>query len=203
MNILGMCLAMESDEKVAATTKGFIADPKTMTPIFQDMSRRLKSRTGGLLEVQVRGTRAKKILPNMAVGYLHRTVQEFLITPEMRVFLQEETDFDPDHAMLKSCVYQLQIIDPEDRDLLWLSALNYARRGQTQGSNPQSNFLDQLYTKTPRRKYVGYGPSLKTRYVGDVNGVPVYRASNTYEYFLYMAVEFDLHVYLREKLATN
>ncbi|TGO60900.1 hypothetical protein BELL_1182g00010 [Botrytis elliptica] len=203
MNILGMCLAMEPDEKVAAMTKGFIADPNAMAPVFKNMSRRLKSRTGGLLEVQVRGTKAMKILPNMAVAYLHRTVQEFLITPEMRVFFQEETDFNPDHAMLKSCVYQLQIMNPEDRDLLWLSAINYARRNQMRGPSPQSIFLDQLYTKTPRRKYIGHGSELKRRYIGDVNNVPVYRLSNNYEYFLYMAVEFDLHMYLREVLDIN
>lgn len=203
INILAMCLAMEPDDKVTVMAKRFVADPNTMAPVFRDMRRRLKSRTGGLLEVQVYGTKAKKILPNMPVSYLHRTVQEFLITPEMRVFLQEETDFNPDHAMLKSCVYQLQIMDYEDRDSLWISALNYARRSQTRGSDAESIFLDQLYTKTPRRKYIGRASELKARYVGDANGVPVYRASNTYEYFLYMAVEYNLHLYLRNKLASN
>jgi hypothetical protein len=44
---------------------------------------------------------------------------------------------------------------------------------------------------------------MRVKYIGTANGTLIYQASNVYEYFLFTAAEFDLHLYLRDKLTTD
>jgi hypothetical protein len=192
MTVLSLCLAKERDEELPNIVKTLTS--QAMIHRCRDMNRRLKSRTGGLIEVQLRGVRIDKIDPSMKVGYLHRTVRDFLITREMRDILQAEIDFDPNYAMLKSSVYELQVKldNPADRNTLYCSALTYARRTQSQGrrhTSSQTTLLDQLYTKA----------ELST----DPRELHEIREVNTYELFLETAVGLGFIPYVREKLENN
>jgi hypothetical protein len=202
MTILALCVAKEPEEEIPAMVKRYKDSYETVIPRCRDMSRRLQSRTGGLLEVQLRGAKLDQITPAMKVGYLHRTVRDFLISREARDILQAETDLDTDYAMLKSSVYELQIqLNNSEQDLgvesnrdpLYFSALIYAERCQAKSQDPkslvsQTRLLDQLYTKTPRR------------WIEPINGLPNYREGNSLEYILYTAVEWRLFFYVEEKL---
>jgi hypothetical protein len=194
LTILSLCLAKEPLEELPTTVKALQTSPEEMYRRCRDMSRRLKTRSGGLLEVQLRGAKPNNISPVMKIGYLHRTVREFVSTKEMIDILQAETDFDPNYAMLKASVFELQVQSQEnDTQPLWLSALTYAWRAQSRSQRPplsQVYLLDQLYMKTPR-KYL------------DKSRAPVFREANTFQHFIYTAVEWDLHCYIREKLIAN
>jgi hypothetical protein len=146
MTILGLCLAKESDENFPLLVKKYQELSHTsIVERCKSMSRRLNSRTRGLIEVRLNGGRLDDVKPEMKVGYLHRTVGDFLMTKEVRDFLQAETDFDADHAMLKSSIFELYIsnhtswgiflVDYEgdlefhkDSDELYFSAFIYAKR---------------------------------------------------------------------------
>ncbi|KAF4634526.1 hypothetical protein G7Y89_g3578 [Cudoniella acicularis] len=156
----------------------------------QHIGQRLKSRTVGLLEVQ-KGAR-KDIHPTMKVQYLHRTVRGFLMTPEIQDILQIEADFDPSYAILKGTVYELQtifqdqIIDP-GLNPLYKIALVYARRMQYRTHNHSTTLLiDALHTKIliEGRKTIPEGHKL-------------------YEKFMTIAVQWDLHSYVQEKLTSR
>ena len=194
MTLLSLCLAKERIDKLPLLAETCVRSPETLIHCCNTMSRRLQSRTGGLLEVQLQGARTNRIAPAMKVGYLHRTVREFLVTNEMRDVLQAETTIDPDYEMLKASVYEIQIqLEKSDREELCRSALQYARRAELRNQlNSQHVFLiDQLHGVTPR-KYLEH-------YIGPSN----LRDENTYERFLRPAVQWDLHSYVKRKLESN
>jgi transposase len=194
MTLLSLCLAKERIEKLPLLAETCVRSPETLIRCCYTISRRLKSRTGGLLEVQLQGARTNKIAPGMKVGYLHRTVREFLTTNEMREVLQAETSIDPDYEMLKASVYEIQIqYQKSDREELCRSALQYARRAELRNllGSRHIFLIDQLHGINPR-KY------LET-YIGPSN----FRDENTYERFLRPAVQWDLHSYVRRKLESN
>jgi antitoxin component of RelBE/YafQ-DinJ toxin-antitoxin module len=151
MTVLSLCFAKEREENLPTMVKSFTSSPKAMVPCWIDLSRRLKSRTGGLLEVQLRGAKLDGISAEMKVQYLHRTVRDFLITQEMRDILHAEIDFDAEYAMLKSSVYELQIPvklfltnQVADFNQLHLSALRDAQSSQAP-SEDQVAYFNRLY----------------------------------------------------------
>lgn len=152
MTILSLCLAHQPQEKLSEITMLFRESPDDVILRCQDMSRRLKTRSGGLLEVQLRGARPTDLSPSMKVEYHHRTVRDFLVAPDIRCVLQAETSFDADYAMFKACVFQLQLSAKGENDQpIFQSALTYARRSQYQMQMPQSQdfLLNQLYSRVP------------------------------------------------------
>jgi len=194
MTVLSLCFAKEREENLPTMVKSFISSPTAMVPRWIDLSRRLKSRTGGLLEVQLRGAKLDGISAEMKVQYLHRTVRDFLITREMRDVLQAEIDFDAEYAMLKSSVYELQIpLKLADFNRLHLSALTYAQRSQAERQDPQAlsqtSLLDQLFALTPERSFQQ----------GDLQS----QEGIIHGSFLSTAVRWGLIFYIQDKLGKN
>ena len=151
MTILGLYLAKEREDALPEIIKSLLISPyETTVPPCIAISRRLKSQTGGLLEVQLRGFKLTQMSLHMKVGYLHRTVRDFLATEEMRSIIQADNTFDADYAMLKSTVYYAQVKDLRssvpDYELLRDSAFTYARRCQERAGS-QSLLLDRSYKK--------------------------------------------------------
>ena len=135
----------------------------------------------------------------------------------MRDFLQAETDFDAEYAMLKSSVYELQILvklfllknqvadfnrpslsalggaQLADFNQLYLAALTYAQRSQAERQDPQAlsqtSLLDQLFTLTSGRSFQQ----------GDLQS----QEGIIHGSFLSTAVRWGLVFYIRDKLGKN
>jgi hypothetical protein len=210
MAIFGLYLAKEQEAALPEIIKSLLVSPyQTTLPPCIAMSRRLKSRTGGFLKVQFRSFKLTQISPHMKVGYLHRTVRDFLVTKEMRSIIQADMEFDADYAMLKSSVYNAQVeglhSSSPDIDLLYDCALTYARRCQERRQS-QSLLLDQLYTKVFLRRARDRQPKESVKdflSTSDQLTTKDSDGSEPFELFLRSAIAFNLHRYLTDKLKVN
>jgi hypothetical protein len=196
LTVLSFCLARESIKELDATAKRYKESWKDIMSDVQNMSRRLKSRTGGLLEVQLFSSKTPS--PATKVGYLHRTVRDFLVTQEMKDLFQAETSFDADNALFNSCAYELDIgktvfeKDAADEQALYNSAMLYAKRCQADAPKrnyvSQTRTLDQLYeTMLPVNDRHGFG------------SIPYAEWSQS-EKRICWAIDWGLLLYIRETL---
>lgn len=199
------------------------------------MRRRLNSRCKGLLEVDpavllpidavdvgdvspvehstsVNGCLAKGIsLANLTVQYLHRTVKDFLETPQVwgRIMLACPRTYDPYMAMCRSSVAQLKCLDPRSTGKeafeQTLRVLLYAHSIQDrleEGQSTQSlvSLLDEFdRTATNLHKASGTEGSWPSKFLDDLL-TPENEAITSRPTFLALAVWLGLHTYVEAKV---
>lgn len=78
MKIVDICLVEEPEETLPAMVDPLVTPPESLRHYCTAMSRRLRNRTGGLIDVQLRGAKLHNISPWTDVEYFHRTVRDFL-----------------------------------------------------------------------------------------------------------------------------
>jgi hypothetical protein len=188
--------------------------PEDLSVRAREMSARLKSRCGGLLETIRHGN-------NYSVSYLHRSVREFLELPDIRELLLSRTksSFNPDESLFKALFLQIK----HSRDMggafvqstftiRW--ALVYARRAMEANGNSYVSFLDQL-DKIIMNQWLSVPRKIRSP-SGDVVDLRAEKAhwTNFLDYrhpsksavqlnqdnFLSMAVSFGLNKYVEAKL---
>jgi hypothetical protein len=128
--------------------------------IVDSMTRRLNSKTRGLLEMDdctcssylIQNHLGRpvdaKFLAESKVQYLHRTVRDFIETPETMAKLQEHT-FDPNLALCKSYVLQVRFFETgngrqEQLNTKIRTALGYAQAVDESNNRSLHNVLDAL-----------------------------------------------------------
>ncbi|CZR51699.1 uncharacterized protein PAC_01576 [Phialocephala subalpina] len=92
------------------------------------------------------------ITPDSIVGYLHRTVKDFLVKPETRYILADQSGqtFDPSTHILKSCILQLKALammsarQGVGRRHLINRSLSFARRAEQETKEVQTGLLNSL-----------------------------------------------------------
>jgi hypothetical protein len=161
-SVLELSFSMEEDPRLAETAQTYFISKDEVFARCGKMDDCLRSRCGGLLEIQRSPSLSlSTIYPNMTVGYLHRTVRDFLVTRETRLILSDRTGetFKPYIQILRSCVLQLQIAkqlksdeyssnssifsESMVRDLI-NRALTFARRLEIDTKTTQVALLDNL-----------------------------------------------------------
>ncbi|CZR67110.1 uncharacterized protein PAC_17009 [Phialocephala subalpina] len=228
MTVLCLAFIEEDEAKFPGIVTAFAKNRDLVRSRCQRIGQRLKTRTAGLLEVQQGNN--KEVNSKMKVQYLHRTVRDFLITPEVQAIFHIETPFQPDYHMLRGTLHELRYstlgnseVDPET-NMLYRSALVYARRTQyiSQGHST-SHLIDALHTnfrigrrpesvddrregyksrrkESPRR---GKGRELYGNRDRQRRKEAVLDGRESYETFMTIAVRWDLHLYLQEKFRTG
>jgi hypothetical protein len=119
----------------------------------EDIEVQLAARCAGLLEIShVRdGSRSKTIGPNSLIQYFHRTTRDFLEKDQhwSRLLLQTKVDFNPNTAMMRSCLVSIQFNlqtaiqagQPLAKDFLIYS---YHADTYTESQIAQITLLDQM-----------------------------------------------------------
>jgi hypothetical protein len=160
VSVLAMALADNDDPNCWVKSPVAPSDDEILWAI-DSMKRRLNSKTKGLLEVQDnscssyliqnhlgRPVDAKFMARESKVQYLHRTVKDFIETPETMAKLQEH-DFDPNLALCKSYVLQVQAFDmgagrPNELASTIQQALKYAQAIDKSRNSDLHAVLDAL-----------------------------------------------------------
>lgn len=185
------------------------------------MRRRLNSRCKGLLEVgapvehpiSVNDCLAKGIsLTDLTVQYLHRTVKDFLETPQVwdRIILACPRTYDPYLAMCKSFVAQLKCLDPGSTETEAFQRtvrmfMLYARSVQDwleKGQSTQSlvSLMDDFdRTAENLHKASSMDCSWPSQFLSDLR-LPKVQYITSRVTFLSLAVRLGLHTYVEAKL---
>ncbi|KAG4274688.1 hypothetical protein FPRO04_09052 [Fusarium proliferatum] len=129
LSLLSMAFADLEDEDEALRTTLWPLEPFDLVSQCKHMKRKLSSRCKGLLEIESlptferdeRGTKSESTgytsdfgpIINCKVQYLHRTVKDFIETPETWDWLtaMSKESFDPCIALAKSYLLQLKTMD--------------------------------------------------------------------------------------------
>lgn len=136
LSIHSLYLAMKQDLDIAHEITQAPPDDQAILEQTRRMDILLKTRCGGLLEVQYGGSKTADLSPSLKVSYLHRTVRDFLETLETRQVLLKRTGgsdkdaFKPAVAIFKSIVVQIKRLElhPSASHGLKDLGLTYARR---------------------------------------------------------------------------
>jgi len=179
----------------------------------EDTLVQLTARCAGFLEVSIT---EKRVSRNSLVRYFHRTARDFLETEEIwsKLLLQtSSTNFDPNTAMMRSCVITLQL-EPilieakeprDDRESILRvtkDCLIYSHYADAhyQSHGTQTALLDQLsYMLTLHDSRVsqcdnsGFRTRYDTQWITDL--IPT---AGGFATFLRLAMLFDLKAYVRE-----
>ena len=119
LTVLKLSFASDRDTTLALRAKvGFLTREQAVERC-KDMEIRLRTRCGGLLEVQYghRNPQTTMVSPDMTVSYLHRTVKDYLELRETRQKLEDETGgrkkdaFNASHAILKAHLLVLKALE--------------------------------------------------------------------------------------------
>lgn len=200
LSILFLSFASEEDETLALKAEpGFMVKEKIINRC-QDMEVRLKTRCGGLLEVNYgnQDPSTRTVSPDMTISYLHRTVRDYLELWETRQRLvdvsdgQQKNSFSASHAIFKAHILMLKALDATniiERPPWQLieDSLTWARRHErdTQASDPE--LVDEFYN-------VAHKQWNDTRY----NQRPFFKQ---HESMLTLATQCGLYHYLEAKLS--
>jgi len=139
LSIYTLSLAIKQDLDVAAEMDKPSPDERTVLEQTKRMDILLKTRCGGLLEVEYGKLGVADLSPKMKVSYLHRTVRDFLEDRKTRNVLLKQTGgsdknaFKPAVAIFKATTLQIKHFDK--LAVAWNSMVNqglsFARRLET------------------------------------------------------------------------
>ena len=138
------------------------------------MEGRVRSRCCGLVEVlQDWKLPNPERLINSRIAFLHRTVAEFLQTPEVwngLISLTADSIYDTNVSLLSACLVEIKMNAVGDsldvnQNIVWRSmraCLQYARLAETSSGCPQTAYVDEL-----DRVMQSHWASVKQWHVGD------------------------------------
>jgi hypothetical protein len=107
----------EEDNDLALKAKPMFLCKEEICDGICEMDLRLRSRCGGLLETQFGKSSIKDIAPEMIVGYIHRTVRDYLEGTGIRHILSDRTGglsadaFNPHLTLMRAYILQLKALE--------------------------------------------------------------------------------------------
>jgi hypothetical protein len=197
LSVLLFSFASEKDTKLALTARGNFLTDKGVLNRCKKMEIVLRTRCGGLLEVQYGKLNPSQsaVSPEMKIGYLHRTVKDFLETRDSRAELSDRTGsntrngFHPTQAIFRAHILALKVVDVAGERLPWVlieEALTWACRAEIGTATGQPEYLDEFY-KTASQSWSG----------------PSWRFFEKQKSMLSLASQISLYHYLDEKLSED
>jgi hypothetical protein len=199
LTVLDLSFAMDSDTDLAITAEISPSSEEAISTRCRVMDDRLKSRCAGLIEIgglenaHFSASRKDKARIHGRVQYLHRTVRDYLEKPDVWQILlarTSRTEFNPNLALLKSCILRLKLVSIVEPLLVGSVAMLYAHRADAQtkkGNVALLNELDRTVT-----------------YCSNMSGMTEYWGSHKWQKsILSFAVQYGLHEYVYEILSKN
>jgi hypothetical protein len=143
----------------------------------EDMEGRMRSRCCGLIEAQElqRGQTTTSSSSQTAVGFMHRTVMEFLRTIEVSNDIEACTAeyIEPDLALLGSCLYELKAKLQVDKDRALIDmrhALIYCEKLQTRNRRSYREYIEEVNRVCNAHLYMNWTISeLRTKSCSSLN----------------------------------
>jgi hypothetical protein len=156
LTLLQLSFAEQNPRDAISTPMKVLSEDEKMARC-EAMEGRIRSRCCGLVEAQghERGHELNDGGPNWQVGFLHKTVVEFLHTEAIWhsiIALTANSDFDPSLALLSSCLYEIKIcpmtdeisLDSNRAFIAMGHALNYARAIEIHSAKNITSMIDEL-----------------------------------------------------------
>ena len=153
LELLTLAFADEEDEDYVFKAEVKPLSDNDLAFKCSEMADRLKSRCAGLLEVS--GDLSDPL--DLKVNYLHRTVQDFLQTPEIWDMILNDSGeaFEPNECLVKSYILQLKLVmvsESEDNftevSRLVRTALAFAYKSRSPNHALNLKILDELDNAT-------------------------------------------------------
>lgn len=153
LSILLLSFAMERDAALALQAEPSSFDKEKVASRCKSMEIHLRTRSGGLLEVQY-GPLSTTLSPSMKISYLHRTVRDHLEQPKSREMLKRQTTYeqeDPFHAssaIFKAHILVLKAFHATDLAETWTlveDGVAWARRAEQDTGTGQPALVDEFY----------------------------------------------------------
>jgi hypothetical protein len=152
ISVLRLSFADQNDHALALSAAIGQLPKREIERRIRDMTNRLKSRCGGLLEVAVEKSsdQIDGVKNRQQVQYLHLTVREFLEKPDVWSDLLGRTagtGFDASVALLRSCILVLKCTRLAWNDHLSSQiepALTYGLLAENSTGQPQVDLIDEL-----------------------------------------------------------
>jgi hypothetical protein len=152
LSVLQLSFADSDDPRRALCAPTAALTSKEERRRCEDMEGRMRSRCCGLIEAQElqRGSQSTSSLSSQtAVGFMHRTVMEFLRTDEVSNDIEACTAeyIEPNLALLGSCLYELKAKLQVDCDRALTDmrhALAYCERLQTRNRRPYREYIEEV-----------------------------------------------------------
>jgi hypothetical protein len=212
LSVLALSFADEEDLEYAIKAD---SGPLTETELSfrcEEAVRRLNSRCKGLLEV--RAPRGDAHPAESGVDYLHRTVRDFLNTPNVweKIVSQSDPSFDPNLSLMGSYLLQLKTLPPKSWDIeifgvlageyMEYAVLAEASTGQDQMllmENFRQTATDLWWnwaTSNNRKVFQNEGRLAWVRFVPQVHEFP----HDSHMSFLSLAVSYGLMLYVSSML---
>jgi hypothetical protein len=149
LTVLGLSFADEEDPEYAIKARVQPLDKTGVSFRYDETVRRLNSRCKGLLEV--RSPRGKGRLVDSKVDFLHRTVKDFLDTPNIweSIISQSDPNFNPDISLMQSYLVQLKVMPSADWKIATFGLLEgefmeHAVQAETTSGQVQSSLMESF-----------------------------------------------------------
>jgi hypothetical protein len=166
---------------------------------YEETVRRLNSRCKGLLEVRYH--QGEDLLTDSKVDFLHRTVKDFLDTPEVwkRIISQSVQDFNADVSLMRSYLLQFKWLYNTGWQVpafnsLFEEFMEFTSKAEESSGEAQSAYVDhfcETATELWRVRHRTEGPH------GWAKSIP---ASCGHGSFLHLAMWFGLYSYVEHEL---
>jgi hypothetical protein len=213
LSVLSLSFADDDeDPEFAIRAKLDPLDEKELSWRYEETVRRVNSRCKGLLEVRVSSD--KEHLVDSKVDFLHRTVKDFLDTPDIwkTIASQSDPSFNPDISLMRSYLVQMKVLNTLQWDvgtfgLLAGEFMEYAAQAERTSGQVQASLMENFCQTATDLWFNWTVTSNRTVYhkEGSYAWVKVVPHVHQFVYdsqlsFLSLAVSYGLDLYVEWKL---
>jgi hypothetical protein len=208
LSVLAVSFADEEEPEFALRAR-MPLDGEDITFRYEETVRRLNSRCKGLLEVRYhQGT---DLLRDSKVDFLHRTVKDFLDTPDVwkRIISQSGREFNVDVSLMRSYILQLKWLYNSGWERTAFSSLcgefmEFAARAEESSGERQSSYVDH-FCETVRElwRVRSLADPNKTATCKEESGhgwIKMVPSTCNHGSFLHVAIWYGLPLYVKYKL---
>jgi hypothetical protein len=208
LSVLGVSFADQEDPEFALRAR-IPLDREDINSIYEETACRLNSRCKGLLEV--RHYQGIERIVDSKVVFLHRTVKDFLDTPEVwtRIISQSSPDFNADVSLMRSYLLQIKWLYGSSWEGSAFSALSeefmeFAARVEESSGEMQLSYVDhfcETATEVWRKRcFADLDKAATYEKAGPYAWVKTVKGSCDHRSFLHLAMFYGLHLYVNYKL---
>ncbi|TVY39372.1 hypothetical protein LSUB1_G003985 [Lachnellula subtilissima] len=213
LSVLGLSFADEEDPDFAIRARLEALDDNELSFRYSDTVRRVNSRCKGLLEV--RASSGKDRLVDSKIDFLHRTVKDFLDTPNIwnKIASQSDPSFNPDISLMRSYLVQMKVLCTTQWEVGTFGRLagefmEYAAQAEKTSGQVQSSLIEN-FCETATELWYSLTVE-RTIFQNEGRYAWVKVIPQVYDFlhdpqlsFLSLAVSYGLDLYVKWKLNQN
>ena len=195
----------DEDSALASTARIETTSEDKIEERLDSTTRRINSRCKGLLEVYQIGDGSSQF--NNNVGFLHRTVKEFLVMKSTTIFMDKHRDgsFNANLALCQAFIAMIKGLDYtryHHKPFEWalMRLLNYARHFEMQTGKALVPILDELYEVAAEVYKRSHEHTVRKENRWFPQSDPFFGKSSYSRQFWMLVFAADLQLYVKSKL---